>query len=56
MDNALGFVAAPDVDAVVSLFHKLEREATPALNVDAELFEKLTPQAHATSLEQILKL
>ncbi len=56
VDNALGFVAAPDVDAVVSLFHKLEREATPALNVDAELFEKLTPQAHATSLEQILKL
>lgn len=56
MDNTLGFVAAPDVDAVVSLFHKLEREVIPALNVDAELFEKLTPQAHATSLEQILKL
>ncbi len=56
VDNALGFVAAPDVDAVVSLFHKLEREATPALNVDAELFEKLTPKAHAASLEQILKL
>lgn len=56
VDNTLGFVAAPDVDAVVSLFHKLEREVIPALNVDAELFEKLTPQAHATSLEQILKL
>ncbi len=55
-DNQLGFVAEPDVDVVVGLFHKLEREATPALNVDAELFEKLTPQAHATSLEQILKL
>lgn len=56
VDNTLGFVAAPDVDAVVSLFHKLEREVIPALNVDAELFEKLTPHAHAASLEQILKL
>lgn len=56
VDNELGFVTEPDVDAVVSLFHKLEREAIPALNVDAELFEKLTPKAHAASLEQILKL
>ncbi|WP_205340894.1 glycosyltransferase [Denitrificimonas caeni] len=56
LDNGLGFVAEPDMDAVVSLFHKLEREAIPALNVDAELFEKLTPQAHAASLEQILNL
>lgn len=55
-DNQLGFVAEPDVDVVVGLFHKLEREAIPTLNVDSELFEKLTPQAHATSLEQILKL
>lgn len=55
-DNQLGFVAEPDVDVVVGLFHKLEREAIPTLNVDAELFEKLTPKAHAASLEQILKL
>lgn len=55
-DNQLGFVAEPDVDVVVGLFHKLEREAIPTLNVDSELFEKLTPKAHAASLEQILKL
>lgn len=55
-DNQLGFVAEPDVDVVVGLFHKLEREAIPTLNVDSELFEKLTPKAHAASLEQILNL
>ncbi len=55
MDNELGFVAEPDMDAVVSLFNKLERESVLELNVDADLFKRLTPLAHATSLEQILR-
>lgn len=54
VDNELGFVAEPDIDSVVSLFHKLERESVLELNVDADLFKRLTPLAHATSLEQII--
>ena len=54
--NQLGFVAEPDMEAVTHLFHELESSPLLELNVDKELFERLTPQAHANSLEQILKL
>ena len=55
VDNELEFVAEPDMDAVVGMFHKLERESVLELNVDADLFKRLTPLAHATSLEEIIK-
>lgn len=52
--NQLGFVAEPEVDAVVQLFHKLEQEPFVEMNV-TQLFEKLTPRAHAQRLEEIIK-
>lgn len=54
-DNQLGFVAEPEIDAVVQLFHKLEQEPLGELNVAAELFDRLTPKAHAQRLEEIIK-
>jgi len=52
--NQLGFVAEPEIDAVVQLFHKLEHEPFVEMNVASALFEKLTPRAHAQRLEEII--
>lgn len=52
--NQLGFVAEPEIDAVVQLFHRLEQEPLAELSVAPELFEKLTPRAHAQRLEEII--
>lgn len=52
--NKLGFVAEPDIETVTSLFHQLEKIPLAELDVSAELFEKLTPQAQAKSLEEII--
>lgn len=52
--NQLGFVAEPEIEAVVQLFHTLEHEPLAELSVAPELFEKLTPRAHAESLEEII--
>lgn len=54
-DNQLGFVAEPEIDAVVQLFHALEQEPLAELSVAPELFDRLTPKAHAQSLEEIIK-
>ena len=53
-NNHLGFVAEPEIDAVTQLFHKLEQEPLGELNVAAELFDRLTPKAHAQRLEEII--
>ncbi|MDY0206179.1 MAG: glycosyltransferase [Pseudomonas sp.] len=53
-NNHLGFVAEPEIDAVVQLFHKLEQEPLVPLHVAAELFYRLTPKAHAENLEEII--
>ncbi len=53
-DNQLGFVAEPEIDAVTQLFHKLEQEPLVQLHVAPELFDRLTPKAHAESLEGII--
>lgn len=55
VENELGYVAEPDIEAVVSLFHELEGLFVPALEVDEDLFKRLTPKAHAESLEQIIR-
>ena len=52
--NKLGYVAEPDVQAVVKLFHELEKNPLVELNVADDLFLKLTPQAHANSLKKII--
>lgn len=54
-DNQLGFVAEPDVDAVVGLFHELESKDSLPLKVNSDLLARLTPRAHATSLGEIIK-
>lgn len=54
-NNHLGFVAEPEIEAVTQLFHKLEQEPLVELNVALELFDRLTPKAHAESLEKILE-
>lgn len=53
-NNHLGFVAEPDIETVTQLFHKLEQEPLIELNVALELFDRLTPKAHAESLEGII--
>ena len=52
--NKLGYVAEPDVQSVVKLFHELEKNPLVGLNVADDLFLKLTPQAHAKSLKKII--
>lgn len=53
-DNQLGFVAEAEIDAVVQLFHALEQEPLAELSVAPELFDRLTPKAHAQRLEEII--
>ncbi|AMT96351.1 MULTISPECIES: hypothetical protein [Psychrobacter] len=52
--NKLGYVAEPNVESLVSLFHELEKDPLPELNVSPDMLEELTPQYHATSLKEIL--
>ena len=54
-DNHLGFVAKPNVESIVDLFHKLEEREFPELNVSNELLAKLTPQFQADRLEEIIR-
>jgi hypothetical protein len=52
--HELGFVVGPDIDSMVELFHKIEQQTLPTLNVSAVLREQLTPEYHANELEKIL--
>ena len=52
--NKLGYVAEPDEESLVNLFHELEKNPLSEFNITAEVFEELTPQYHADSLKDIL--
>ena len=55
MGNQFGFVVDPNVDAVTSLFHELESRPVVTVDNGSGLFERLTPLAHANSLESMVK-
>lgn len=52
--NQLGFVTEPDLESITQLFHKLEQDTLEDLQITDDLFSKLTPQAHANSLKNII--
>lgn len=52
--NKLGYVAEPNQEALVNLFHELEKTPLSKFNVAAEVFEQLTPQYHADALREIM--
>jgi len=54
-ENRLGYVAKPEIEALVNLFHKLEKLPLSQNKLDPSFFEKLTPAYHAKALEEILQ-
>ncbi len=52
--NDLGFVSQPDIESVVELFFELEKDSLSELNVTEDFLARLTPQAHADRLEEII--
>ena len=54
LTNNLGYVAEPNIESLVDLFHKLEKKSSSELNITAEILKELTPQSHADSLESIM--
>lgn len=54
LHNNLGYVAEPNIEELVALFHDLEQEAPPKLAVSDRVFKELTPQYHANVLKKIL--
>lgn len=53
-NNELGYVAEPNVESLVKLFHKLEEESLSEFTVSANILEELTPQHHANELKKII--
>lgn len=54
-ENKLGYVVEPETEALVNLFHKLEKLPLSEPAINFSFFEKLTPAHHAKALEEILK-
>ena len=54
LTNNLGYVADPNIESLVDLFHKLERNSSSELSVTDDLLKELTPQSHADSLKIII--
>lgn len=54
LTNNLGYVADPNIESLVDLFHKLERNSSSELSVTDDLLKELTPQSHADSLKSII--
>ena len=52
--NDLGFVSQPNVESVVELFFRLEKNHLSELKVTEDFLARLTPQAHADRLEEII--
>lgn len=52
--NKVGFVAEADIHCVVSLFHELESYPLLEHKINTDFIDKLTPSAHAKSLEEII--
>lgn len=53
-ENRLGYVAEPELEALVNLFHKLEKLPLSQNKLDPSFFEKLTPVYHAKMLENLI--
>lgn len=53
-NHKLGYVAEPNIESLVALFHRLEKSPLSALNLNDELLKELTPRYHADSLESII--
>ena len=53
-NNELGYVAEPNIESLVKLFHKLEEESLSEFTVSANILEELTPQYHANELKKII--
>lgn len=54
INNDLGYVAEPNIEALVSLLHKLEKQALSTLGVTNKVLKELIPQYHAEFLRKIL--
>ena len=54
LTNNLGYVADPNIESLVDLFHKLEKNSSSKLSVTDDLLKELTPQSHADSLKSII--
>ncbi len=52
--HQLGYVAEPNIESLVNLFHDLEKSPLSELNITDELLKELTPQYHADSLKSII--
>lgn len=52
--NKLGFVAMPDIDSIVDLFHDLEKRPALEYKINNDILDRLTPLAHAKNLEKII--
>lgn len=52
--NKLGYVAEPNLESLVNLFHELEKKSLPELDVSTDMLQELTPQYHANALKEIL--
>jgi hypothetical protein len=53
--NNLGYVAEPDIESLVTLFHSLEKTPLSELSITDELLKELTPQYHANALKSIIE-
>lgn len=54
LKNEVGYVADPDVESLVSLFHTLEKQPISNLSIDPDLLESLTPEHHAQCLKDLI--
>lgn len=53
-NNELGYVAEPNIEALVEVFHKLEQKPLSEFTISANILEELTPQYHADALREII--
>lgn len=54
LKNEVGYVADPNVESLVSLFHTLEKQPVSNLSIDPDLLESLTPEHHAQCLKDLI--
>lgn len=54
LKNEVGYVADPNVESLVSLFHTLEKQPISNLSIDPDLLESLTPEHHAQCLKDLI--
>lgn len=54
LKNEVGYVADPNVESLVSLFHTLEKQPVSNLSINPDLLESLTPEHHAQCLKDLI--